>query len=185
MYSLSTRWPCVAQVVMRDSYSLVGDGFDYMTAFDGPECDGSEFDVRMPLVYPRCLRCNCMQCKNDVSSCLAFIEDDMDDWVNRHVALHGFMWRPSKRNMCALRQVASGRNRTPRTRLAMLCLHASHVQMRYIWRVKRVLDQWFRFVARRRRAWIRTSFVHRVEPQCLVIIESMVFAPPRRLIFRH
>jgi len=186
LYSLSTMWLFVAQVAMRDFSFLVADGFDYMTAFDGPECDGSDIDVSIPVVYPRVLRCYCMACTLDVHGVLAFIEDDMDEWVKRHAGLHGFLWRPSMRNMRALRWVASRRARSPRTRLAMLCLHASHLQMRSIWRAKRALDQWFRFVARRRRAWLRASFGHRVPlVVCRATIESMVFAPPRRLIFRH
>ena len=159
-------------------------GFGYMTFSMGPACGGTEEDAIRgvpPDVRPRCLRCRCRKCNVDVNAIL----NDLDFWLKRHVALHGYLWRPSLSNMRALHVAVSRRVDLHRTEVATLCLHASRVQMRCIWHGKRVLEQWFRFVAWRRRAWIRVTFVHRVTFECLTIIGAMVFAPPRRLIFRH
>ena len=163
-------------------------GFGYMTVFRGANvCTGITNVISgvPPDVFPRCLRCRCRKCNTDVQAIFKFIRDDIDFWLRRHVALHGYLWRPSLSNMRALHVAVSRRVDVPRTEVATLCLHASRVQMRCIWHGKRVLEQWFRFVAWRRRAWIRVTFVHRVSFECLTIIGAMVFAPPRRLVFRR
>ena len=191
VYNTSPMLLSKAQVVMTAaavSLFMERHGVGYMTVFMGPTCGGTEADVirGMPLVvYPRCVRCMCIKCNEDVDVYLRWIKRNMDFWVRRHIALFGYLWCPSLSNMRALHLAVSCGANDPRAELATLCLHASRVQMRYRWHGKRVLEQWFRFVAWRRRAWIRVTFVHRGTFDCLTIIGAMVFAPPRRLIFRH
>ena len=191
VYNTSPMLLSKAQVVMTAaavSLFMERHGFGYMTAFMGPACGGAEADVirdMPPEVYPRCLRCICNKCNVDVEAILKFIKGDVDFWLRRHVALFGYLWRPSLSNMRALHLAVSRRANVPRAELATLFLQASRVQKRRRWLGKRVLDQWFRFVAWRRRAWIRVTFGHRVPFECWTIIGAMVFAPPRRLIFRH
>ena len=154
----------------------------------GPTCGGTEADAirgMPPEVYPRCLRCMCIKCNEEVETVLKWVKSCMDFWLRRHIALLGYLWRPSLSNMRALHLAVSCGANDPRAELAKLCLHASRVQMRCIWHGKRVLEQWFLFVAWRRRAWIRVTFVHRLPFECSTIVGAMVFAPPRRLIFRH
>ena len=187
VYNTSPMLLSKAQVVMTAA-AVEQHGFGYMTVFMGPTCGGTEANVIRgvpPDVRPRCLRCRCRKCNVDAQAFFKFIRNDVDFWTRRLVAVHGYMWRPSMSNMHALHVAVSRRVNAPRTEVATLCLHASRVQMRCIWHGKRVLEQWFRFVAWRRRAWIRVTFVHRGTFDCLTIIGAMVFAPPRRLIFRH
>ena len=136
-------------------------------------------------VQPRCLRCICNKCNVNVEANLKLIKGDVDFWFRHIVALYGNWWIPSMGNMRALHVVVSCSFDVPRTELATLMLRAGRLQMRYRWHGKRVLERWFRFIAWRRRAWIRVTFVHRVPSECCTIIGAMLFAPPRRLIFRH
>ena len=136
-------------------------------------------------VQPRCLRCMCTKCNSDVRACLWFIKSDVDRFLRKHIALFGYLWRPSLSNMRALHVVVSCSFDVPRTELATLMLRAGRLQMRYRWHGKRVLERWFRVIAWRRRAWIRVTFVHRVPSECCTVIGAMLFAPPRRRIFRH
>lgn len=185
VYNTSPMLLSKAQVVMT---AAAVEPFGYMTVFMGPTCGGTEANVIRgvpPDVRPRCLRCRCRKCNVDAQAFFKFIRNDVDFWTRRLVAVHGYLWRPSLSNMRALHVAVSRRVDLHRTEVATLCLHASRVQMRCIWHGKRVLEQWFRFVAWRRRAWIRVTFVHRGTFDCLTIIGAMVFAPPRRLIFRH
>ena len=186
VYNTSPMLLSKAQVVMTAaavSLFMERHGFGYMTVFMGPTCGGTEADAirGVPPVHPQCLRCRCRKCNVDVNAIL----NDLDLWRKRHVALHGYLWRPSLSNMRALHLAVSCGANDPRAELATLCLHTSRVQMRYRWHGKRVLEQWFRFVAWRRRAWIRATVVHRVPFECVSIIGAMLFAPPRRRIFRR
>ena len=154
---------CGSVFVYRAVWIFLGEqhGFGYMTVFMGPTCGGTEANVISgvpPDIHPRCLRCRRRKCNVDVEAILKFIKGDVDFWLRRHVALFGYLWRPSLSNMRALHLATSRRARVPRTELATRCLYASRVQMRCIWHGKRVLEQWFRFVAWRRRAWIRVTF---------------------------
>ena len=191
VYNTSPMLLSKAQVVMTAaavSLFMERHGFGYMTFSMGPTCGGTEADAIRgvpPEVSPRCVRCMCIKCNEDVDVILRWIRRSMNFWVRRHIALFGYLWCPSLSNMRALHLAVSCGANDPRAELATLCLHTSRVQMRYRWHGKRVLEQWFRFVAWRRRAWIRVTFVHRVPFDCLTIIGAMVFAPPRRLIFRH
>ena len=157
--------------------------------FVGRTCRGTEADVirDIPIeVEPQCLRCKCNACSAVIEAALKHIKGDVDFWFRHIVALYGNWWIPSMGNMRAFHVVVSlSANDVRRAELATLFLQADHVQKRKRWLAKRVLDQWFRFVAWRRRAWIRATFVHRVSFEWLTIIGAMVFAPPRRLIFRH
>merc|ERR1712110_432736 len=186
VYNTSPMLLSKAQVVMTAaavSLFMERHGFGYMTVFMGPTCGGTEADAirGVPPVHPHCLRCRCRKCNVDVNA----IFNDLDFWRKRHVALRGYLWRPSLSNMRALHVAVSRRVNPARTEVATLCLHVSRVRMRCIWHGKRVLEQWFRFVAWRRRAWIRATVVHRVPFECVSIIGAKLFAPPRRLIFRH
>ena len=168
----------------------VGMVWDVVTwpFFVGRTCRGTEADVIRgipPAVDPHCLLCRCNECSVVIETILKHIKGDVDVWFRHLVALLGYLWIPSMSNMRALHLTVSRSANVPRAELATLFLQASRVQKRRRWLGKRVLDQWFRFVAWRRRAWIRVTFVHRVTFERLTIIGAMVFAPPRRLIFRH
>ena len=164
-------------------------GFGYWRAVVGyPTCDDNEADVirgSPRVVYPRCLRCICDNCSINAAALLRDLRGEMDYWRKRYEARFGRMWRPTLWNIRALHVAVSCRMNATRTELATLCLHASLAQMRCIWHGKRVLERWFRFIAWRRRAWIRVTFVRRVPSECCTVIGAMMFAPPRRLIFRH
>ena len=151
-------------------------------------CRGTEVDVNRDIpieVNPECLRCRCNECSVVIETVLKHIKGDVDFWFRHVVALFGYLWIPSMDNMRSLHLVVSRSANVPRAELATLFLQADRVQKRKRWLAKRVLDQWFRFVAWRRRAWIRVTFAHRVPFECSTIVGAMVFAPPRQRIFRH
>ena len=183
LYNRSPMLLFWAQVGMADFIFWDAGGFGYTIWCYENEADVIRGSPRV--VYPRCLRCICDNCSINAAAILRDFRGEMDYWRERYDALFGRMWRPSLSNIRALHVAVSCRMNATRTELATLCLHASLAQMRCIWHGKRVLERWFRFIAWRRRAWIRVTFVHRVTFECLTIIGAMVFAPPRRLIFRH
>ena len=119
-------------------------------------CRGTEADVIKDIaieVTPECLRRRCNECSVVIETVLKHIKGDVDFWFRHIVALYGNWWIPSMGNMRAFHVVVSlSAKDVRRAELATLFVQADHVQKRKRWLAKRVLDQWFRFVAWRRRA---------------------------------
>merc|ERR1712110_1406952 len=110
VYNTSPMLLSKAQVVMTAaavSLFMERHGFGYMTVFMRPTCGGTEADAirGVPPVHPHCLRCRCRKCNVDATAIL----NDLDFWLKRHVALQGYLWRPSRPNMRALHVAVSRR----------------------------------------------------------------------------
>ena len=151
-------------------------------------CGGTEADVIRDIpveVNPGCLRCRCKECSVVIEKTLKHIKADMDSWNQSVLALFGYLWIPSLLNMRVLHLTVLRSADAPRAELATLFLQADRAQKRKRWLSKRVLDQWFRFVAWRLCAQVRLLVAHRVPFECLAIIGAMAVAPPRQRIFRH